>query len=183
MGDDIRIPRLILFQYCDSDVKVVGNYKLARGRIGDIGTTQFRKFKPWDGHSINLLRGFREETVDGFFEQEVHSTLEELLTWIRMKPYSLEKNEIDFVCQRGILRNIGFTVYNDHSKWSIKVCRLNSVIYLSDQTAEEPMSVIGKKCCYSGIIFGDTMVTEKDDTFSYTVAECRFKNIKCLTRL
>ena len=24
------------------------------------------------------------------------------------------------------------------------------------------------------------MVTEKDDTFSYTVAECRFNNIKCL---
>ena len=175
MGDGNRIPRLILFEYSDSNVNVVSNYKLASGRIEDMGATQFRKFKPWDGQNINLLRGFSEETVDDFFEQEVHSTLEELLTWIRMKPYNLKKNEINFVCQRGILRNIGFTVYNNHSKWNIKVCRLNGVIHLSDHTAKEQMSVIGKKCCYSGIIFGDSMVTEKDDTFLYTVAECMFK--------
>ena len=175
-----NIQKDLNFEYSDCKVDVVGNYNLKNGRVENVDNATFKSYKRWDPLNRNLLQGYNGYT-DTFARQEGHSALEELLEWTRIHQYSLVDNEINFVCKRGILRRIGYTVNCKWDCWSFKVCCYNGIVYLSDNLVHDDGTTENlQKCYHSGDAFEEMLTSGQADWKSYLVAKCQLKDTNCL---
>ena len=174
-------------EYSQEDIKVVGDYNLNNGNVENIGQAVFKRYKRWDHQEVNLLQGWDGKPyVDTFAKQanHDHSDLHHLLQWVMIKSYNLADNKIDFVCKRGILREIGNTFYKN-DPWTFEVCRFNGLIYLSKNFIPENRSDVNdltnhlSKCYFFGTAF-EELVTTAENVNSYIVTECKLKDINCL---
>ena len=113
-----------------------------------------------------------------------HSDLHHLLQWVMIKSYNLADNKIDFVCKRGIFRQIGDTLYWNNS-WTYEVRRFRNIIYLSKKFIPENKPDLNdskkylSKCRFFGTAF-EELVTTAEDVNSYIVTECKANGVKCL---
>ena len=179
----INIPILSNYEFdlSESEVEIIGNYNLIDGHVKNVGAAIIPAFKPWGGVMLNLNEGF-EGSVNPYKAREGHAPLEDLRTWVKEKKFDLADNNVDFVCKRGILRNIGYAVYNTKESWDFKVCRKNGIIYLSDvKVVEEEVEEYLRKCSYWGQRF-EKLMTEghDDDIASYIVVKCKIGEYMCL---
>ena len=178
----IPLPMESNFTFSDSTVKVVGDYNLTEnGEVINVDKAIFRNYIPWDGTSINLLQGYVRQPHP-FVGRGGNVALFQMLKWIEVRKYSLSDNKINFVSKRGILRSIAETaIYNRYSKWQYKVCRYNDIIYIgSNRNPKEKENEAYPAPLYASTFFVGTRMENNTDLFAYHVAECNFKDIKCL---
>ena len=184
---DIGTWRQYSIEYSQNDIKVVGDYNLNNGKIENIGKAVFNGYKRWDQQKVNLLQRWDGKPyVDTFAKQanHDHSDLHHLLQWVMIKSYNLADKKIDFVCKRGILREIGNT-FQSQSPWNFEVCRFRGLIYLSKKFIPEDKPYPNEpenrswKCRFFGTAF-EELVTTAEDVSSYIVTECNLKDVKCL---
>ena len=129
---------------------------------------------------MNLVEGYNDYE-DKFVGQEGHASLNELLKWIIDTSYRLSEKQMNFVTNRGNLKKIAATVYQDRTNWEFRVCRYDGVIYISKDKKNEKLDKgYFLRCSYAGTVFCGSRVIKKDDMLGYVVAECRLKGIKCL---
>ena len=159
---------------------------LVERQVKNIGKPSFNKYQPWDGHDMDLNEGYVNYVYE-FKEFPRYSALKELLTWMEHEkgdvdnPYNKinAQSKVDFVCRRGVLRKIGFTLCATRGSWNCEVVRHNNIIYMSDSIKRTPITI-------ETSILHDywdgrfhRYMSEGGD-LPYLVTECRFKDLVCL---
>ena len=97
---------------------------------------------------------------------------QKLLKWITLSNFDV--SSVDFIARRGILKYIGYTLYDYHkSPWKFRVCKFQGKVYMYEPSPEqrgESMIEKDSRCkryLYWGRQFEKTVTSSKEDMAGY----------------
>jgi len=151
--------------------------------VGTFSTDQDRNVLPCSAESFpQYSSSFQlpfdlNEGMDEYYEQkEIDSNRltcrlplwQRFLKWITISNFDL--SSVDFVARRGILKYIGYTLYDYHkSPWSFNVCKYDGKIYMYEPSPEQRCESMVekdarcKKYLYWGKKFEDLVTSSAGD--------------------